>query len=240
MAKRKITGREVLKDIKAGMDDPALMEKYKLSAQGLQSVFNKLVNAGVLTQSELDTRVPVSERTVDLGLYICPACGNIQGKEFTECSRCGYVSPSYLKQQKEKEAQEKATSKPAAGKLFSRARGGELGIKPEPAGSAEQDREALENGGMGPPVHLSGIIRYCNGLAFAALAVYALVIVGLLVIIQTSPAAEFFTAVQLLLAALVLGLPAVVMALIVFLAMRALTESIKAFAEMFDQMSGSK
>ena len=61
MAKRKITGREVLKDIKAGMDDPELMDKYKLSAQGLQSVFNKLVNAGVLTQAELDARVPVSE-----------------------------------------------------------------------------------------------------------------------------------------------------------------------------------
>lgn len=240
MAKRKITGREVLKDIKAGMDDPELMDKYKLSAQGLQSVFNKLVNAGVLTHAELDSRVPVSERTVDLGLYICPACGNIQAKEFTECSRCGYVAPNYLKEQKEKEAQKQAKGKPAPRSLFSRTRRGDSGAKPEPADSVEQDRPEAAGSMIGPPPNLAAVIRYCNGLAFAGLVVYILVIVGLFAIVQTSPAAEFFTAVQLLLGALVLGLPALIMALIVFFAVRALTESIRVFAEMCDQTSGRK
>jgi hypothetical protein len=239
MAKRKITGRDVLKDIKAGMDDPALMDKYKLSSQGLQSVFSKLVNAGVLTEAELDSRVPISERTVDLGLYICPACGNIQAREFTECSRCGFVSPAYLKQQKEKEAQEKASKQPPGKKLFSRARSKEP-AQPESALPEEQDGHNLEQTTVGPRSNLARIIRYCNGLAVAALAVYFLVIAGLFAIIQTSPAAELFTAVQLLLAALVLGLPALIMALIVFLAMRALTESIRVFVGMADQISGAQ
>ncbi|MBI4962998.1 MAG: hypothetical protein HY913_06975 [Desulfomonile tiedjei] len=239
MAKRKITGRDVLKDIKAGMDDPALMDKYKLSSQGLQSVFSKLVNAGVLTEAELDSRVPISERTVDLGLYICPACGNIQAREFTECSRCGFVSPAYIKQQKEKEAQEKARKQPPGRKLFSRARSKER-AQPGSALPEEQDSHNLEQKTVGPRSNLARIIRYCNGLAVAALAVYFLVIVGLFAIIQTSPAAELFTAVQLLLAALVLGLPALIMALIVFLAMRALTESIRVFVGMADQISGAQ
>jgi uncharacterized protein (UPF0212 family) len=88
MKKRKITAREVLGDVRTGVSDPALMEKYRLSAQGLQSVFNKLLK--VLTQEELD--VPMSERTVDLGLFICPACGNIQGNSQSAlwicCSKC--------------------------------------------------------------------------------------------------------------------------------------------------------
>ena len=62
MEKRKITAREVLRDIRSGLSDQDLMEKYTLSAQGLQSVFHKLVNAGVITQAELDDRVPISER----------------------------------------------------------------------------------------------------------------------------------------------------------------------------------
>jgi hypothetical protein len=240
MAKRKITGREVLKDIKAGMDDPALMEKYKLSAQGLQSVFMKLVNAGVLSQAELDARVPVSERTVEVGLYICPACGNIQAKEFTQCSRCGFIAPSHLKQQKEKEEREKAASKSPARKPFARAQTSDVRTKLDAVNAAEQDYRKAEEAPTGPPINLAATIRYCNWLAFAALAAYVLVIVGLLAIIQTSPAAEFFTALQLLLGTLVLGLPALIMGLIVFLAVRALTESVRAFSEMFDQLQGNK
>ncbi|MEW6137432.1 MAG: hypothetical protein AB1733_04295 [Thermodesulfobacteriota bacterium] len=93
MNKRRITAREILSDVRKGLSDPALMEKYKLSAQGLQSVFQKLLKAGIISQAELDARSPLSERTVDIGLYICSACGNIQGKEFTTCPRCGFEPP---------------------------------------------------------------------------------------------------------------------------------------------------
>jgi len=41
MGKKTINATEILADIKAGMDDSALMEKYQLFEKGLQSVFQK-------------------------------------------------------------------------------------------------------------------------------------------------------------------------------------------------------
>jgi len=78
MEKRKVTAREILRDVRSSLRDQDILEKYTLSAQGLQSVFHKLVNAGVVIQGQLENRAPISERTVDLGLFICPPCGNIQ------------------------------------------------------------------------------------------------------------------------------------------------------------------
>ncbi len=51
MPKPKISAKELIADIQAGLDDQALMKKYGLSAQGLQSVFKKLVEAKALKQS---------------------------------------------------------------------------------------------------------------------------------------------------------------------------------------------
>jgi hypothetical protein len=44
MAKRTINAKEILADIKAGMDNAALMEKYHLTDKSLQSVFKKLTD----------------------------------------------------------------------------------------------------------------------------------------------------------------------------------------------------
>ena len=90
MAKRKITAKEVLADVKAGYDDSELMSKYNLSSQGLQSCFNKMITANLITRQEIDARVPDMERTVELGLFVCPACGNISSQEITECPRCRF------------------------------------------------------------------------------------------------------------------------------------------------------
>ena len=46
MPKRLINTKKILADIKAGMNDAGLMEKYRLTEKGLQSVFKKLVDAG--------------------------------------------------------------------------------------------------------------------------------------------------------------------------------------------------
>jgi len=48
MNKRRIKAKEALADIRAGMDDVALMKKYKLSAEGLQSLFTQLGEAGII------------------------------------------------------------------------------------------------------------------------------------------------------------------------------------------------
>ncbi len=94
MPKRQLSAKDILTDINAGMDDAALMEKYGLSAQGLQSAFAKLVAAGVLKQTELDERSPSPESTADLG-WKCPACGKRQPKEFEECPLCGVIVRKY-------------------------------------------------------------------------------------------------------------------------------------------------
>jgi hypothetical protein len=48
MNKTIIKAKEALEDIRAGMNDIALMKKYKLSAQGLQRLFKKLGEAGII------------------------------------------------------------------------------------------------------------------------------------------------------------------------------------------------
>lgn len=52
-----INAIEAVKSIRSGMDDAALMEKFNISADGLQSLFAQLVRAKVLTQPELKKRL---------------------------------------------------------------------------------------------------------------------------------------------------------------------------------------
>ncbi|MBM4328863.1 MAG: hypothetical protein FJ118_17080 [Deltaproteobacteria bacterium] len=68
MQKRQISAREVLKDVRGGLDDFALMQKYKVTSKGLDSLFQKLVAAGLISQSELDTRSGPLAQTVVLDL----------------------------------------------------------------------------------------------------------------------------------------------------------------------------
>jgi len=56
MAGRTINARDIARDIKAGMSDAELMEKYKISAKGLESLFSKLAKAGLMTESEISGR----------------------------------------------------------------------------------------------------------------------------------------------------------------------------------------
>jgi hypothetical protein len=56
MNKPKIGAREAANDIRSGMTDAELMEKYHLTAKGLESLFRKLVEAKLLEQSFVGTR----------------------------------------------------------------------------------------------------------------------------------------------------------------------------------------
>jgi hypothetical protein len=53
MNKRIIKARDIVRDIRSGMTDAELMEKYGLSAKGLESAFTKLVNSGIMTVGEV-------------------------------------------------------------------------------------------------------------------------------------------------------------------------------------------
>ena len=97
MAKVRIDAREFLKDIREGLDDTALMTKHRLSATGLHSVFSKLIEAGLIKQSDLDQRMPYYAKTVALTVFKCLACGMPQLSEFDECPQCGIIVSKYKK-----------------------------------------------------------------------------------------------------------------------------------------------
>ncbi len=53
---RKIKAAEVIRDIQKGISDSGLMDKYMLSAKGLQSLFKQILDARMLQPSQLDRR----------------------------------------------------------------------------------------------------------------------------------------------------------------------------------------
>jgi len=55
--KRQIRASELLLDIRNGMTNARLMEKYGVSAQGLLHVFRLLIEANLAEKGELDSRV---------------------------------------------------------------------------------------------------------------------------------------------------------------------------------------
>ncbi len=65
MKKRKIriVMREAVRDIRGGLDDVELMQKYGLSATKVESLFHKLVAAGALSECDLDQRMRKSQRS---------------------------------------------------------------------------------------------------------------------------------------------------------------------------------
>ena len=54
--KPRIKARDAVRDIRSGMTDSGLMEKYGLSAKGLQSLFLKLLEAKAITHAEMNQR----------------------------------------------------------------------------------------------------------------------------------------------------------------------------------------
>ncbi len=88
--KRRINAKDAVKDIRSGMADSDLREKYGLSATGLDSLFTKLVGAGLLQQHELDRPSSPKDRSVHVA-WKCPACGSSQTREYAECPDCGVI-----------------------------------------------------------------------------------------------------------------------------------------------------
>jgi hypothetical protein len=54
--KPKISARDAVRDIRSGMTDSQMMDKYGLSAKGLQSLVLKLLEAKAITPAEIDRR----------------------------------------------------------------------------------------------------------------------------------------------------------------------------------------
>jgi hypothetical protein len=64
--KRTIKAKDIVNDVRAGLTNLQLMEKYELSPKGLKSIFTKLVEAKAVRSDELDMRVPSFTDTVGL------------------------------------------------------------------------------------------------------------------------------------------------------------------------------
>jgi hypothetical protein len=107
--KRKISAREVLADIRAGMTDSQLELKYNISNSSLRMVYGKLVAAGVVKEDELpgaarDTNA-VSPQSFQAHEVYCPSCKSVQAPGATECSSCGVVFEKLAALQTDKEPQ---------------------------------------------------------------------------------------------------------------------------------------
>ena len=63
-ATQKISARRFLHDVKAYMDDEALMEKYHVTQRQLQSLFRQLIEAGLITPLEIANRLKVTQSQV--------------------------------------------------------------------------------------------------------------------------------------------------------------------------------
>jgi hypothetical protein len=86
----KVSAKEIVKDIRSGMDDAALMKKYQISAQGLRILYKKLLDMGAITEAELSNRTLASDKTMAFA-WKCPACGKPQVAGMPECPDCGIV-----------------------------------------------------------------------------------------------------------------------------------------------------
>jgi rubrerythrin len=88
VAKKSIKARELLSDIRAGMDDAGLMEKYGLSARGVLQALNRLIGEGLMSPSELVERRSLA-KTVYMPVFTCPTCGDCHFEKVERCPRCG-------------------------------------------------------------------------------------------------------------------------------------------------------
>lgn len=92
---RKINARELVRDVKNGMQDGALMEKYNLSAKQLGGLYEKLEASGLLPDKQ---SAATGADVVSAGNapFVCPACGMPQSKFFEECPQCGVIVAKLL------------------------------------------------------------------------------------------------------------------------------------------------
>lgn len=86
---RKISAAALVADIRAGMDDAALMRKYAVSEPKLKSFFSLFIEKDFLTKEELDGRGTVTEIKA---AWTCPSCGKPQFNKHDECPECGILT----------------------------------------------------------------------------------------------------------------------------------------------------
>jgi len=95
--KRKIKGKEFVRDLRNGMAVQQLMEKYALSAGQLRSVFSKLVDSGAIDEMELYTQTTLSESTITQALAMSRRVGQKQDQRGSLRERARELLPQRLR-----------------------------------------------------------------------------------------------------------------------------------------------
>jgi hypothetical protein len=84
--KREIRAKDFLIDFHSAFTDGQLMEKYKVSAKGLERIFKKLLDANVISASDLRSRSP---------LYVDTVILDLNSLEFTADNNLSCLVPVY-------------------------------------------------------------------------------------------------------------------------------------------------
>ena len=97
-AKKKISAKAIMVDLKQGMSDSELMEKYGLSFQALQELYTKLIDAKLATKAYFEKRAMkrATGRSKEQKSKTCSFCGYSSKESFKKCPRCGEDSTEWL------------------------------------------------------------------------------------------------------------------------------------------------
>lgn len=97
-ALKKINAKAIMTDLKDGLTDGQLMEKYALSFQGLQDLFSKLVEAKLATRAYFDKRAMKQTKgpAQEDELTTCPYCGYSSDAVFDRCPQCNQDTSEWL------------------------------------------------------------------------------------------------------------------------------------------------
>lgn len=107
MGKKSVNAIDLVKDIRAGMNNKAIMEKHRIQTEKkLESFFNKLVAAGYLKQTEINNRfgkITEDNNVLNNDDLVCSNCGDKSlkyddyFKEYT-CENCGQTNKDLTKE----------------------------------------------------------------------------------------------------------------------------------------------
>jgi ribosomal protein L40E len=80
--KRKISAKAIATDVIAGADDYALMAKYRLAPKDLETLFKKLLDAEIITETDLTLR------EFDGAAVLCSKCNATNPSDHRFCGQC--------------------------------------------------------------------------------------------------------------------------------------------------------
>jgi len=95
---KKISARSIMMDLKTGLSDRELMDRYGLSFQGLQTVFTQLIAANLATEGYFEKRAvkQAGARPTEEKAGTCPYCGHTMPEGTKRCPRCGQDADEWL------------------------------------------------------------------------------------------------------------------------------------------------